>query len=254
MTASGYRANSSANKAFTLLELAIVLAIVGLMVGGIFGGKKLVQASRLHGVMDDATTYAMAIQQFKEKYGEYPGDFSQATKQWGASVAGDGDGDGKIDTAGEGYLAWQHLAIAGMINGSYTGLSGAAAVPASNIPKGAMANSGYWFGAWGYQAADAVKFYDGDYSNAFLFGGATAASWPSAPVLTGAEAYQIDQKMDDGSPSLGNVRSFNSNLLSNCVADAGGAPAANSASYKITTKTSACVLIFMNTFKAASKF
>ncbi len=240
--------------AFTLLELAIVLAVVGLVAGGILGGKKLIQASKMHAVIDDAVSYAIAVQQFKERYGEYPGDFSQAVQQWGAAVAGNGNGNEKIDTAAESYLAWQHLSAAGMIMGTFTGLAGAAAAPGINIPSGSLTNSGYWFGAWGYQAADAVQFYEGDYTNSFLLGGATAASWPSAPVLSGVDAYQIDQKIDDGFPSLGGVRSFNSNFLPNCVADAGGVPIATSASYRTTTKTTACLPIFMNTFKAASKF
>ena len=244
--------------AFTLLEIAMVLAVLGLVAGGIIGGKQLIYVSKLHAVVDDALNYAISKQQFKDKYGEFPGDFSQATKIWGTPFTANGNGNDKIDTAAEGYLAWQHLAAAGMIKGNYTGVvAGSAATPAVNIPAGSFNNSGYfWLGTWAGQPT-AAQFYDGDYTNAFVFGQATAASWPSGAVLTAMDASQLDKKNDDALPAFGNVRSFSSKLASNsnCVADdAGTPPTSASATYKTSDMSPACVLIFMNTFKEVSKF
>lgn len=124
---------------FSLVELSIVLVILGLLTGGILGGRALIHAAELRSVTSEMQQFQTAINAFHDKYGNLPGDFNEAETLWGGPVAdclmtdsGDtttcnGDGDGRIDydngavpygdTPYEGLRAWQHLVNSGMLPG-----------------------------------------------------------------------------------------------------------------------------------------
>ncbi len=130
--------------AFTLVELSIVMVIIGLLIGGIVAGKSMIANQTLRKVGADATSYRIAMGQFKQQYGYLPGDFPTATSLWGRADGGtpvsancsapffsgttatcNGNGDGKImayDSPAywnEMTLLWQHLANAQLIAGKY---------------------------------------------------------------------------------------------------------------------------------------
>src|ERR1700742_2576195 len=71
-------------RAFSLVELSIVLVILGLLVGGILGGKSLIRASELRSVVTQHDQILTAILGFKDKYFALPGDMNNATQFWGA--------------------------------------------------------------------------------------------------------------------------------------------------------------------------
>ena len=129
--------------AFSLVELSIVLVILGLLVGGILSGQSLIRAAELRSFTTEYSKYVAAVNSFKDKYFQLPGDMPNATSFWGAAHATpatclttvgtgsqtcNGDGNGSISNAaaasqyGEEYTFWQHLANAGLIEGSYTGI------------------------------------------------------------------------------------------------------------------------------------
>ena len=54
---------------FTLVELAVVLAIIGLIIGGIFIGTGMVRQSELQTIISDANKFSSAAKQFKQQYG-----------------------------------------------------------------------------------------------------------------------------------------------------------------------------------------
>lgn len=136
--------------AFTLVEIAVVVAILALLIGGVVMGQNMLKSQRLRQVSTDANGHIIAFHQFKLKYGEIPGDFSGATALWGRAdgVAGsgncatpqstqslgkttcNGDGDGMLTWNDAGFQyhehlrAWQHLALAEMIAGRFNGSSG----------------------------------------------------------------------------------------------------------------------------------
>ena len=56
---------------FTLIELAIVLAILGLLAGGILGGQSLIRSMRLNAVLADTAIYADAMHQFQDSMALY---------------------------------------------------------------------------------------------------------------------------------------------------------------------------------------
>jgi prepilin-type N-terminal cleavage/methylation domain-containing protein len=87
--------NLKAKKGFTLVELAIVIVIIGLLVGGVLQGQELIKQSRIQSAATQINGYVAAINTFKGKYNAWPGDFRQASTMISSST-GDGDGDGKI--------------------------------------------------------------------------------------------------------------------------------------------------------------
>ena len=142
---------------FSLVELSIVLVILGLLTGGILAGQSLIRAAELRTVTNDFTRYVTATHTFRDKYFSIPGDMTNATKFWGAAdptpatcralttpstgtATCDGNGNGTILTPGDAttffemHRFWQHLAHAGLIEGTYTGVTAVAAQPGKVIP------------------------------------------------------------------------------------------------------------------------
>ena len=124
---------------FTLVELAIVLVIIGLLIGGILGGRELIRQSELNSVSVDIGKFRTAAQTFRLKYSQLPGDLSNAYAYWGAACGTNavatfnaqngcnGNGNGNIDhtpvgtQVTEGYHFWQHLALSGIMPGVSAG-------------------------------------------------------------------------------------------------------------------------------------
>ena len=147
------------NAAFTLVELSIVLVILGLLVGGVLAGQSLIRASELRAVTPQYNSLITSINTFRDKYFAFPGDLTNAQSFWGVAHATpatcvttigtgtqtcNGDGNGLISPyapgANESYRLWQHLAYAGLIEGTYRGMTdssnNAVYTTATNSPKG----------------------------------------------------------------------------------------------------------------------
>lgn len=243
--------------AFSMLELAVVLAILGLIAGGVMGGQSLIKASRLRASLAQANGYALAIRQFEEQYGEWPGDFSRANELWADAASGDGNGSLESPVAaggiGENFQLWRHLQRAGYIVGNYTGAAGSGsehhAIPGTNTPAGPLPGSAFWHHNWGNQTGANTDFFNGDYTNVMVFGGANASGWPSGSVMTGGNAYEIDSKADDGYPGMGSIRTFSAVWLQ--AAGYGCVPAAMGNDARLATyarTSSTCLLFFMRDF------
>jgi len=126
---------------FSLVELSIVLVILGLLVGGVLAGRDLIRAAELRGATTEYARFMAANHAFRDKYMAWPGDITNATAFWGkdatncnghtgtAATPGtcNGNGDGQI-TVGSGLELtryWQHLALTGLIEGTYAGVAAA---------------------------------------------------------------------------------------------------------------------------------
>jgi prepilin-type N-terminal cleavage/methylation domain-containing protein len=137
-----HRHNAQSSHGFSLVELSIVLVILGLLVGGILSGKSLIRASELRTVYTQAHGFATAASAFRDKYFYIPGDMPNATQFWGSAggtgsdapcfntvsttaATCNGNGNGAIDDVAaakyESYRAWQQMANASLIQGSYSG-------------------------------------------------------------------------------------------------------------------------------------
>ena len=111
---------------FTLIEIAIVLVIIGLLLGGVLKGQELITSARVRNLITQQDGVKAAYFGFLDRFRALPGDYDQAfTNIAGVSNAacnsGNGNGNGRIETtANENVLVWEHLSKAGFINGSYT--------------------------------------------------------------------------------------------------------------------------------------
>lgn len=196
---------------FSLVELSIVLVILGLLTGGILAGQSLIHAAELRSVMQQHDKYSAAMYTFRDKYFALPGDVRNATAFWGDQATGvgacadaaiadgtpgtcNGNGDGNVTAGAEGLRFWQHLALAGLIEGSYSG-TGATTSIGVNVPATKLNNGGYSF--------TYSTFY---LRNAFWVGKDSASSsFLAASLIPPEDAWNIDTKMDDGRPNIGKI-------------------------------------------------
>jgi prepilin-type N-terminal cleavage/methylation domain-containing protein len=218
-------------KAFSLVELSIVLVVLGLLVGGVLSGQSLIRAAELRSVSSEFTRWVTASQTFRDKYFALPGDMTNATSFWGKSATlcnGDtgaaqtpgtcnGDGDGYIEVGAGGnakaemFAYWQQLANAGLIEGTYDAASGPSTgytALVTNAPK-AKLSSGYWimYSYAGVTFTGNASIFDGTYrENLFEVGGLIPNSSAENPLLKPQEVWNIDTKLDDGRPAYGVVR------------------------------------------------
>jgi hypothetical protein len=109
-------------------------------------------------------------------------------------------------TYSEYFHAWKHLANAGLVEGTYSGIAGTASnfhhVLGVNAPRSKISNAGYGFSYVNFPG-DLIT-YAMNYGNMFWFG-AEGGHRPQGGVLSPEEAWNIDTKMDDGRPAYGNV-------------------------------------------------
>src|SRR5262249_49275444 len=126
---------------FTLIEIAIVLVIIGLLLGGVLKGQELITSARVRNIVSQQDGIKAAYFGFLDRYRALPGDYDQAFNNIAnvsnaACNGGNRNGNGRIEAPTENILAWEHLSKAGFINGSYTC---AAVETASTTPNNAFA-------------------------------------------------------------------------------------------------------------------
>ncbi len=266
---------SDRERGFSLVELSIVLVILGLLTGGVLTGQSLIRAAELRSITAELQQHQTAVHAFKNKYLALPGDMTNATSFWGDNTTHcadaaitdgtpgtcNGNGDGIImheaANAGEeseGYMMWQHLANAGIIEGSYSGLTGAGdeqdSVIGENVPESRVSggcwnvDNNYILGGGG-----GASHYDAQYSqNTLDFGGTIAGYDCDEKILTPEETWHIDKKIDDGRPGYGNVLG---RYWDDECAVANAAPFARTnldADYKLADASEQCSLISNNVF------
>lgn len=216
---------------FTLIELAIVLAIIALLAGGILAGQSMIRGAELRNITVESQRYIDAIGVFRDRYASLPGDMSNATSVWAAATtcpsvsssaaAGvcNGDGNAQIQSnatsSNEIFGFWEHLASAGLITGSYTGAPNSATASANialfgvNAPASKFGNAGWSVFYLGPILVSNTTYYDGSYGHVLFFG-SNNSSEPPERVLKPEEALNIDQKIDDGLPAIGTLLSLES--------------------------------------------
>jgi prepilin-type N-terminal cleavage/methylation domain-containing protein len=110
---------------FTLIEIAIVLVIIGLLLGGVLKGQELITSARVRNLISQQDGVKAAFFGFQDRYRALPGDYAQAVANI-ANAGGIGDGDGRIEVAGgvaasprEDILAWDHLSHSNFLAGNF---------------------------------------------------------------------------------------------------------------------------------------
>ena len=134
MSTSTINNKNSTAAGFTLVEIAIVLVIIGLLLGGILKGQEMITQARIKNIINDFNGVTVAVTSYQDRYRAIPGDDLNASARWTVQAPASGDGNGVIKglynalsgaaapgTAAESNLFWQHLRIAGFVPGLTTG-------------------------------------------------------------------------------------------------------------------------------------
>ena len=111
---------------FTLVEIAIVLVIIGLLVGGVLKGREMITNAKIKRIENDFSGVSAAIYAYQDRYGVLPGDDPSASTRfsgtWAAADNGNGNGNisggwNSTNNALESRKIWKHLRGAGLIAG-----------------------------------------------------------------------------------------------------------------------------------------
>ncbi len=248
---------TSSEKGFTLIELSIVLVIISLIVAGIVGGQSLIHSAQLRSVVAEVRGFQTAINTYKDYYGYFPGDHPNAQSYWptecvdiGANKC-NGNGNGRINTTAtheEGLRMWQHLSLAAMTPGSYTGDTGGSLVYTSTAAGTAQFN--FFAGIVTDDNFPYSKLNGGRYGGAYWVSKSQSAIFLAKQglltgidsivdgVVTPSDAEVIDKKMDDGLPGKGGVTSAN-RIDNLCLS--GTSP---NYSYKLADTNEICLMFF----------
>jgi len=176
---------------FTLVEIAIVLVIVGLLLGAVLKGQELIFNSKVKATYNMSKEFAAALNGYQDRYRKTPGDDNQAAARFpnDTPVPINGNGDGTIDwrvwpcvpeSGGENCQVFRHLRAAGFVAGN--------AAESPELPFGGRA------------AIGAPSLWNGTFTRQ-----------PSLILVTGPTTTHkimnaIDIGFDDGNPRQGSVR------------------------------------------------
>lgn len=207
---------------FTLVELAIVMVIIGLLIGGILKGQELIKNAAVSATAAQLKAFESAYTTFVDVYSGKPGDITTARAKIQQCIAGNrctnGDGNGFIratnsalnapgtdDQAvgtGETYQALKHLAAADLIGGVRLNAGPSTdALVASKI--GGYMYIGEVLGNASYHRGSGTAFTPGGIyvSQAYNIN----ANPRSGRVNTPSETARLDRKIDDGVPGTGSL-------------------------------------------------
>lgn len=110
---------ASRSNGFSLLELAISLAVLAVLTGGALKGRELIRSAKVQSTVTEIASLETALSAFESRYAALPGDFPAGKA---AGLDSSGNGNFLIETKEEIGAFWHHLASAGFIRGSYDGL------------------------------------------------------------------------------------------------------------------------------------
>jgi prepilin-type N-terminal cleavage/methylation domain-containing protein len=183
-----------AQRGFTLVEIAIVLVIIGLLLGGILKGQEMITQAKIKNAMADFSGISAAYHGYQDRYRSIPGDDLNAATRWTtptAATAGNGNGivagtynnGGAVCTAAvEACSWWDHLRRAGFVAGN-------GVLPPTNAFAGTI----------GVQTGDNAS------PIAAVLGGFSGLIICSAGIPDKV-AISLDTQMDDGRIATGTVR------------------------------------------------
>ena len=180
----------SQQSGFTLVEIAIVLVIIGLLLGGILKGQELINSAKAKSLANDFRAIPVYIYGYQDKFRALPGDDAQASAHVSLSpAAGNGNGNGRIDgnfdsvtATDESVLFWQHVRGAGFATGDTTA--------GGSLPTNA---DGGRLGVTSTKPIGGDATFNGTY-------------YLCSRGIRGKFAKMIDTQLDDGKTNAGSVR------------------------------------------------
>lgn len=198
-------------RGFTLVEIAIVLVIIGLLLGGILKGQELINNAKVRAIADRQNSIKVAWFGFLDRYQGIPGDFSRAEQFIRGVTNGNGDGilatiaantaitTDDVSTADESLNAFNHLTAAGFLRcAQCNGVTKGKSITPSNT----LQNS--YGGTMALLHTQAFTILDSTGLNII------AADQPRLAVLSGGNLpsniiSEVDRKVDDGNPFSGDM-------------------------------------------------
>lgn len=184
---------------FTLVEIAIVLVVIGLLLGGVMKGQELINGAKVKSLANDFRNIPTYVYAYQDKYRALPGDDRAASDHLGATAQcaqaactpaspPNGVGNGRIDggwigapQSAESYLFWQHIRLANLANGP------TAVDAADYIPRNAEG------GDIGISGQAPIAGWTGNF-------------FVCSAGIQGRYARQIDTMIDDGNTQTGAIR------------------------------------------------
>lgn len=207
---------------FTLIELAIVLVIIGLLLGGVLKGQELINSAKVKNLASDFKNIQVYIYGYQDRFKALPGDdHAVANHVTGGTVAGSGTQNGVIEgawdtaaNADESCVFWQHVRLAGF-------------APGSTVVNCAASNT--------YQPRNAEGGLIGVQSVSSFSGpaGLSGAFVICSAGVLGSFAKQLDTTLDDGQTSTGSVRAYISGEGADWVPATGEGAIVDSTAYNV---------------------
>ena len=186
----------SQQSGFTLVEIAIVLVIIGLLLGGVLKGQELINSAKVKNLANDFRVVPSYVYAYQDKFKALPGDDVQVTAHVAASIlattpsgsVGNGVINGHWNSStntDESRLFWQHVRLANLAAGPTD------VTDATYAPKNAVS------GALGINSAIAGQLQ---------IAGMTGTYQVCSASIPGKFVKQLDVQMDDGNTATGSMR------------------------------------------------
>lgn len=209
------------HEGFTLVEISIVMIIIGLLIGGTFGGMKLIENMQINSTVQMLNSIESAAITFKDTYGRLPGDMPNTAARLPnctvAPCATGGNGDRRLDASlamqaaitdtSERFTFWHHLQAAGITSlgiKNTTDMNFGEGQPETALGIGLRMT--YWSGNHWSMMTNTIA-------------NATAYA-PEDLMLNGQILRALETKMDDGKPQMGRIWTY-----SHCYSGAYGSAA-----------------------------
>jgi prepilin-type N-terminal cleavage/methylation domain-containing protein len=183
----------SQQSGFTLVEIAIVLVIIGLLLGGILKGQELINSAKVKNLANDFRVIPTYIYAYQDKFKSLPGDDPAAdTHLPGGALSDKGNGNGVVDGAwnsttptDESFMFWRHVRLANLAAGP------TALADPEYVPKNAVS------GILGVSSTTVAQIH---------ITGMTGTYQVCSKGILGKFAKQLDIQMDDGNTATGSMR------------------------------------------------
>ncbi|CAG1000398.1 hypothetical protein MTYP_02833 [Methylophilaceae bacterium] len=176
---------------FTLIEIAIVLVIIGLLLGGVLKGQEMINSAKVKNLAGDFKNTPALLYGYQDKFRALPGDDASAVSHVSATAT-NGNGNGVIEglwnaASGESFNFWEHTRLAGLATGG------------TGLPTNAVG------GKLGVTGSTPITSLPGSFI-------------VCSGNIPGKIALQLDTTIDDGNTSTGSLRALLSTTASGAAA------------------------------------